>query len=155
MSLACSVWPAISRKLRPAVNGIPGTCVKAGSTLLALKLEDYSEKTMKSMLKIASALLLLVSGAAFAADQTATPATPATSTTTTQHTATAPATSTTTTTTGKMTRAQYKAAKKQVEADEKAAKAACKKLSGAEKSACRKDAEAKAETAMAELKTHK
>jgi hypothetical protein len=128
----------------------PGTYVKAGSTLLALK--DYSEISMKSMFKIAGALLLLVSGAAFAADQTATPAT---STTTTQNTATVPATSTTTTTTGKMTREQYKAAKKQIEADEKMAKAACEKLKGAEESACKKDAEAKEKTAMAELKAHK
>ena len=52
----------------------------------------------------------------------------------------------------KMTHAERKAAKKQIDADEKMAKAECKKLSGAEKSACKKDASAKEKMAKAELK---
>lgn len=122
---------------------------------------NYSEIPMKSMLKLASATLLLVSGAAFATGQATAPATAKTttvhSTTTTAPAATTtmPAATTTTTTTGNMTHAQYKAAKKQIEADEKTAKAACKKMKGAEASACKKDAEAKEETAMADLKARK
>lgn len=108
---------------------------------------------MKSMFKMAGATLLLVSGAAFATGQATAPATA--KTTTVQSTTTVPAATTTTTTTGKMTHAEYKAAKKQIEADEKMAKAECKKLKGAEERACKKEADAKEKTAMADLKARK
>ena len=49
----------------------------------------------------------------------------------------------------KITRAERKAEKKQIEATEKMALAECKKMSGAEKKACKKEAEAKEKAARA------
>lgn len=121
----------------------------------ALAHHNYSEICMKSMLKITSAFLLMVSGAAFAAGQTAAlgsaKAPTAATTTITPTTAAA----TTTATPMNETSAQKSAAKTQIKADEKSALAACKKMSGAEKSACKKQAKAQEKTAMADLKAKK
>ena len=91
---------------------------------------------MKSIFKLASASLLILSGAAFAAPQAAThPATAATHA--------APAT---------LAKSDATAGKKQIRAEEKHELAACKSMKGAEKTTCRKDAKAKAASAMAHLK---
>lgn len=90
---------------------------------------------MKSTLKFASAMLLMLSGAAFAAPQTqAQPATHA------KAAAVAP------------TKAEVKAEQRQIRSAEKTALAACKTMKGAQKSSCRKDAIAKAQGARAHLK---
>jgi Ni,Fe-hydrogenase III small subunit len=88
-----------------------------------------------------------LSGGVFAASHTAAPAAAPMAPAATTPAATAPAAMP-----AKMTHAERKAAKKQIDADEKMAKAECKKLSGAEKSACKKEASAKEKTAKAELK---
>lgn len=95
---------------------------------------------MKSIFKLAGAVLLMASTAAFAAPQAAAPANthPMAAT----HAA-AP------------TKAEVKAEKKQITANEKTALANCKTMKGADKSACRKDAVAKAQHARAHLKAAK
>lgn len=90
---------------------------------------------MKSMFKIAAAVLCLSSSAAFAAGQQPAP-TPA---------ATPVATAT----------AGVQAQKKQLRAEKKAALAACKTMTGATKTTCKKDARAKEEAGMAALKAAK
>lgn len=98
---------------------------------------------MKSVLSLAAIGLLSMSASVFAAPPQATPApAPAAAVVTP-----APAV--------KMTRAERKAEKKQIEANEKMALAECKKMNGAEKKACKKDAEAKEKAALAELKAKK
>ena len=106
---------------------------------------------MKSLSTLAGALLLMASGASFAAVQaTAHPAAPAPATThAATHAATAPASA------PAPARTDLKAEKKQIREHEKTALAACKSMKGAEKSACKKDAHHKASVAMADLKTHK
>ncbi|MFC4929712.1 hypothetical protein [Massilia sp. GCM10023247] len=95
---------------------------------------------MKSSFKLAGALLLMASSAAFAATQTT--AHPATQAPAASHPAA-------------MTKADVKAEKKQIRADENTALAACKNMKSAEKSACRKEAMAKAANARAHLKAAK
>jgi len=87
---------------------------------------------MKSIFKLASASLLILSGAAFAAPHPATAASHA-----------APAVA---------AKSDAMAGKKQIKAEEKHELAACKSMKGAEKTTCRKDAKAKAASAMAHLK---
>ena len=95
---------------------------------------------MKSTFKLAGAVLLMASSAAFAAPPAGAPAgAPAAAT---AHAA-AP------------TKAELKARKQQINADEKTALAACKTMKGTQKSACRKDAVAKASSARAHLKAAK
>jgi hypothetical protein len=112
------------------------------------------EEQMKSAQHFLLAGLMAVTGTVFAAAHTAAPGT----------TSMAPAAAPTmapgavspmapsTNSAMKMTHAQRKAAKKQIDADEKMAKAECKKLSGSEKRACKKEAEAKEKIAEADLK---
>lgn len=99
---------------------------------------------MKSTFKLARAVLLMASSAAFAAPQAPAP-------TGAQHPAAvhaAPATKAD-------VKADVKAEQRKITADEKTALAACKTMKGAEKSACRKDAIAKAQSARAHLKAAK
>lgn len=95
---------------------------------------------MKSIFKLAGAVLLMASSAAFAATQATAPA--GAHPLAAAH-ASAP------------TKAEVKAEKKQIRADEKTALAGCKTMKRAEKSACKKDAIAKAHTARAHLKAAK
>jgi hypothetical protein len=88
--------------------------------------DTQQEIIMKSTFKLAGAVLLMASSAAFAATQTSAP-----------------------------TKAEAKAEKQQIRADEKTALAGCKTMKGAEKSACKKDAVAKAQTARAHMKAAK
>ena len=100
---------------------------------------------MKSVLSLVAVGLFSISAAVFAAPPQAAPAP-----------APAPAaTAVTPAPVVKLTRAERKAEKKQIEATEKMALAECKKMSGAEKTACKKDAKAKEKAAMAELKAKK
>lgn len=106
---------------------------------------------MKSLSTLAGALLLMASGASFAAVQTtAHPAAPAPAA---SHSATPAATAHGGTPAPAKT--DLKAEKKQIREHEKTDLAACKSMKGAEKSACKKEAYHKASVAMADLKTRK
>lgn len=106
---------------------------------------------MKSLSTLAGALLLMASGASFAAVQTTVhPAAPAPAAT---HSATPAATAHGGTPAPAKT--DLKAEKKQIREHEKTDLAACKSMKGAEKSACKKEAHHKASVAMADLKTRK
>ena len=95
---------------------------------------------MKSVLSLAAVSLLTLSASVFAAPPQAAPAPAPAATVATP----APVV--------KLTRAERKAEKKQIDATEKTALAECKKMNGAEKKACKKEAEAKEKAALAELK---
>lgn len=101
---------------------------------------------MNSTIKIASAMLLMVSSAAFAVGQTTAPVN-----------TTPPSRPMVTAPSAPMadTKADIKAQKKQIRADKKAALAECKKLKGADKKACKKEAKVKEAAAMADLKAAK
>lgn len=102
---------------------------------------------MTFLSKLAGALLLMASGASFAAVQTtAHPAAPAPAT---AHATTAPAGA------PAAAKTDLKAEKKQIKEHEKTALAACKTMKGAEKTACKREAHHKASVAMADLKTRK
>lgn len=103
---------------------------------------------MKSTFKLASAVLLMASSAAFAAPQAPAP-------TGAQHPAAVHAAPATKADVKADVKADIKAEQRQITADEKTALAACKTMKGAEKSACRKDAIAKAQSARAHLKAAK
>ncbi len=98
---------------------------------------------MKSTLKLASAVLLMASSAAFAAPQTAAHPSP-------QPVAQAAAQSP-----APATKAGVKAEKQQIRREEKTALASCKGMKGAAKSDCKKEAIAKASTARAHMKASK
>jgi hypothetical protein len=102
--------------------------------------DTQQEIIMKSTFKLAGAVLLMASSAAFAATQTSAPAG--------AHAPSAAQASA-------PTKAEAKAEKQQIRADEKTALAGCKTMKGAEKSACKKDAVAKAQTARAHMKAAK
>lgn len=110
---------------------------------------------MKSLSTLAGALLLMASGASFAAVQTtAHPAAPAPAAApAATHSATPAATAHAGTPAPAKT--DLKAEKKQIREHEKTDLAACKSMKGAEKSACKKEAHHKASVAMADLKTRK
>ncbi|MCA1855480.1 hypothetical protein LE190_06010 [Massilia oculi] len=95
---------------------------------------------MKSTFKLAGAVLLMASTAAFAAPQAPAPA--STHPLAAAH-ASAPS------------KAEVKADKQQIRADEKTALANCNTMKGAEKSACKKDAVAKAQHARGHVKASK
>lgn len=99
--------------------------------------EMHEEIVMKSSFKLAGAMLLMASSAAFAATQTSAP--PGTHAAAAAHPMAA-------------SKADVKAERKQIAANENTALAACKAMKGTEKSACRKEAIAKAANARAHLK---
>ena len=103
---------------------------------------------MKSMLKMTSVFLVLVSSAAFAAA-------PATSTSTAKVPGAVHGTTVTPAHPDMATHAPVKGAHKQVAAHERKAIAACKKLHGAARSTCKMNAEAKEKNAMAHVTASK